>query len=95
MVKVKLQDATPGLINEYNAEAAENTAGTQGLATICNSKVSKLAEINVEGTSKMAQLMYTTGSGSTSEYESWAAKLNDVYTAEAQKIQDAYMTSAE
>lgn len=44
---VKLQEATPGLIEEYNAEAAENTGGLEGLATICNEKVSFLAEISM------------------------------------------------
>ena len=31
---VKLQEATPGLIEEYNAEAAENTEGLEGLSLI-------------------------------------------------------------
>ena len=90
----KLQDATPGLIDEYNQEAAANTDGMTGLATICDKKISKLAAISTEGTEKMAQLMYTSGSGSYQDYEDWAMKLSDVYTTEAQKITDAYMDSA-
>mgnify|MGYP003589600142 FL=1 len=90
----KLQDATPGLIDEYNQEAAANTEGVTGLATICDKKISKLAAISTEGTEKMAQLMYTSGSGSYQDYEDWAMKLSDVYTTEAQKITDAYMDSA-
>lgn len=90
----KLQDATPGLIGEYNQEAAANTDGVTGLATICDKKISKLASISTEGTEKMAQLMYTSGSGSYQDYEDWATKLNDVYITEAQKITDAYMDSA-
>jgi len=90
----KLQDATPGLIDEYNQEAAANTDGMTGLATICNKKISELAKINTEGTKKMAQLMYTSGNGSYQDYEDWAMKLSDVYTTEAQKITDAYTSSA-
>lgn len=90
----KLQEATPGLIDEYQNEAASNTDGVSGLAKISNDKISKLAEISTEGTEKMAQLMYSSGSGSYSEYQEWATKLTDVYTTEAQKITDAYMASA-
>lgn len=89
----KLQEATPALIDEYNTEAATNTDGVQGLATICQAKVTKLAGISTEGTTKMARLLYTSGSGSTSEYQEWAGKLSDVYTEEAQKITDAYTAS--
>ena len=91
---IKLQNATPGLIDEYYAEAVNNTAGLQGLATICNNKVSVLAGICNEGVSKMATYYYNHGSGSYDEYESWGTKLYDVYMIEAGKIQDAYMNSA-
>ncbi|EHF02784.1 hypothetical protein HMPREF1008_00429 [Olsenella sp. oral taxon 809 str. F0356] len=90
----KLQAATPGLIEEYNSEAAGNTEGIQGLAQISNAKVTKLAGIESEGTSKMAGVMYGSGSGSYDEYEEWAGKLYEVYEAEASKIMDAYMESA-
>lgn len=91
---IKLQNATPSLIDEYYAEAANNTAGLQGLATICNNKVSVLAGICNEGVSKMATYYYNHGNGSYDEYESWGTKLYDVYMIEAGKIQDAYMNSA-
>ena len=35
---VKLTDATPVLIEEYNSEAADNDESLEGLAGICNSK---------------------------------------------------------
>ena len=91
---VKIQEAVPGLIEEYKAEAAENTDGLSGLATICNDKVSELAEISNDGVSEMAEFYYEHGSGSYEEYEEWAGKLMDVYMEEAGKIQDAYMESA-
>lgn len=90
----KLQAATPGLIEEYKAEAANNTAGLEGLAEIANNKVSELAEIANDGVSEMAKLMYTVGSGKYEEYEKWATKLYDVYEVEAAKIYDVYTNSA-
>ncbi len=88
----KIKDATPGLVSEYNQEAARNTDGINGLATICNDKIGKLAEISNDGVSKMASYMMKHG-GSYSDYESWANKLYDVYNTEAGKITDAYMAS--
>ncbi len=90
----KIVDAVPGLVEEYNQEAATNTAGLEGLAELSNNKIMKLAEISNEGIEEMAELMYTTGSGKYEEYEEWAGKLMDVYTEEATKITDAYMKSA-
>lgn len=91
---VKIKVATPGLINEYKAEAANNTGGLMELAEISNNKVSKLAEISNEGVGEMAELMFRAGSGKYSEYEEWAGKLYDVYMEEADKIYDVYMNSA-
>lgn len=91
---VKLQEATPGLIEEYNTEAAENTEGLEGLATICNEKVSALAEISMEGTQEMANIYLHSGDGTSEEYQEWGTKLQEVYLTEAAKIQEAYMESA-
>ena len=91
---VKLQDATPGLIEEYKSEAANNNDGLEGLATICNAKVTELAKISNEGISEMAEYYYKHGSGPYDEYSEWAGKIQDVYMEEAGKIQDAYMESA-
>ena len=91
---VKLQDATPGLIEEYKLEAANNSDGLEGLAAICNAKVTELAEISNDGIPEMAKYYYKHGSGSYDEYSEWAGKILDVYMEEAGKIQDAYMDSA-
>ena len=90
----RLQNAVPELIDEYNAEAAENDAGLNGLATICNAKVSELAAISVEGMEEMARYYYRHGSGAYEEYSEWTGKLQDVYMTEAAKIQAVYMDSA-
>ena len=91
---VKLTDATPVLIEEYNSEAADNDEGLEGLAGICNSKVTELAKISNDGISEMAKYYYKHGNGSYDEYSEWAGKLQDVYIEEAGKIQEAYMQSA-
>ena len=90
----KIRDAAPGLVEEYEAEAAENTNGLEGLAQISSEKIGKLAEITTEGTSEMASFMMFHGSGDYDEYEEWAGELYDVYEEEAEKITSAYLDSA-
>jgi len=91
---IKLQKATPGIIEDYKEEAKENNDGLEGLAKLSNDKIAILAEINNEGVGEMAEVMMTKGSGSYDEYEGWAQKLMDVYMEEASKVTDAYMDSA-
>ncbi len=93
--KQKIIDATPGLVEEYNNESASNNAGLEGLAEICNNKISELAEISNEGVSEMADFMLKNGNGSYSDYENWSGKLMEVYMEESGKITDAYMKSAQ
>ena len=89
----KIKEATPKLVEEYNAESAEISTDLEALAELSNSKVSKLAEISNEGISKMAELQLKNGS-EYSEYEEWAKKLSDVYTEYGKQITDAYTSSA-
>ena len=89
----KLQEATPILIAEYKEAVAQNNDGLNGLAKLCNEKVSELAKISNDGIQEMAKLYYRKGSGSYEEYSDWAGKIQDVYLEEAAKIQDAYMDS--
>jgi hypothetical protein len=93
--KQKIIDATPGLVEEYNNEAASNNAGLEGLDEICNNKIAELAEISNEGVSEMADFMLKNGNGSYSDYENWSGKLMEVYMEESGKITDAYMKSAQ
>lgn len=53
----QIQDATPGLIEEYNAESADKANDLNALAELSNSKVEKLAEICNTGVEEMAELM--------------------------------------
>ncbi|MGC4018355.1 MAG: hypothetical protein QM793_03430 [Muricomes sp.] len=90
----KIKDATPGLVDEYNSEAAGAAGDVNKLAEISNAKITKLAEISNEGISKMAELMLKNGDEQAT-YEEWAGKLTDVYMEYAQQITDAYMSSAQ
>ena len=89
----KIKDATPGLVEEYNNEAAEKAGDINALAELSNAEIEKLAEISNEGIEKMAELMLKNGD-SEETYTEWANKLTDVYMEEAQKITDEYMNSA-
>lgn len=100
----KLRDATPGLIEEYGADAetfltdvTEDTDVTAGLLDICSGKIAKLAEVSNEGITAMAQVMYTAGTSadpeSFSQYEQWAGQLQDIYMEESSKITEVYLDS--
>lgn len=89
----QIQDATPGLIEEYKTESADISNDIEALATLSNEKIGKLAEINAKGTEEMAALMTTNGD-EYETYEEWAGKLYDVYEEYAGQISDAYMDSA-
>ena len=45
----KIKEATPGLVEEYNAEAAEKAGDVNALAELSNAKIEKLAEISNDG----------------------------------------------
>ena len=89
----QIQDATPGLVDEYNTESADKAGDIEALAELSNSKVEKLAEICNEGIEKMAELMLENGDDQET-YEEWAGKLQDVYTEYSAQITDAYTNSA-
>ncbi|KAF1295192.1 hypothetical protein BAU15_05425 [Enterococcus sp. JM4C] len=89
----KMQDESPKLVDEYNAEYPSIQGGINALAELSNKKVAKLAETSNEGVAKMAELQLN-NKDDYSVYEEWAGKLIAVYSEEAQKIIDAYMASA-
>ncbi len=89
----QIQDATPGLVEEYNTESADISGDLEALAELSNSKVEKLAEICNEGVGEMAELMNKNGD-EYETYEDWAGKLQDVYMEYSTQITDAYTDSA-
>lgn len=89
----QIQDATPGLVEEYNTEAADKADDLEALAELSNSKVEELSQICNDGIAEMASLMNTNGDDYET-YEEWAGKLQDVYSEYAAQITDAYTDSA-
>ncbi len=89
----KLNDMTPGKIDEFNSEADESDGSISSLAEISNNKVADLAEVCTEGIQKMAELMYRNGDD-CSVYEENASKLYSVYEDCGTQIYDAYLARA-
>lgn len=89
----QIQDATPGLVEEYNTESAEISNDLNALAELSNSKIEELADISNAGIEEMAELMTKNGD-EYDTYEEWAGKLQDVYSDYASQITDAYTSSA-
>ena len=57
----QLQDATPGLVEEYKTESADKAGDLEALAELSNSKIEELADICNDGVSEMADLMLENG----------------------------------
>ena len=89
----KLNDMTPGKIDEFNSEADASDGSIESLAEISNNKVADLAEVCTEGIQKMAEVMYRNGDD-YSVYEENAQKLYSVYEDCGTQIYDAYLARA-
>lgn len=87
----KMKEKTPQLVNEYKEEGAGKDESDQ--AEICTKKIQILADIDVDGMGKMAELMTDNGD-SYDTYEKWATKLSDKYMQYASKITDVYSNAA-
>ncbi len=88
----QLEEATPTLIEEFNAEA-EGVTDVVELANICTDKIQELALIETQGTERMALVMYRDGDD-YEVYEDWSMKLYDVYEAQSMEITSAYEDAA-
>ncbi len=89
----KLNDMTPGKIDEFNSEADASDGSISSLAEISNNKVADLAVVCTEGIQKMAEVMYRNGDD-YSVYEENASKLYSVYEDCGTQIYDAYLARA-
>jgi predicted small secreted protein len=88
----KLQETTPQLIAEFRAAAGEETDIIR-LSELSTKKTEELALISTEGMQKMAEIP-AEYNGDYAAYDEWAAKLMQVYTDEAAKIEAVYMELA-
>lgn len=88
----KLTDATPGLIEEFESEAALNFGGEEGLTEILSSKQLVLSEIAAE-CANVLSAFYSASSQDDAEataYIEWNNKINSMYTQEARKLTEIY-----
>ena len=79
----KMNDATPGLIEEYKKDA-EGVSDMNKLANISAKKTEKLANICAKGGKRLAAI-HTKENDDEDKYNEWMNKLTDVYQDEAQK----------
>lgn len=85
----KIKEAGTKAVKEFKEEAADETDVTE-LATLANNKVLDIANVQVEGGTKMAELMTKNGD-EYSKYENAYKKLYSVYNDEGMKVYSAYM----
>lgn len=87
---LQLQNASISLVEELREEAAANTEGGEGLASIMVDKTTKLANILASGELVLAEFMEENNSD-YKEYSEWAEKLTEIYNQEANKLYDVYL----
>ena len=85
----KIEEAGTKALKEFKEEAADETDITS-LAEIANNKVMDIATVQVEGGSKMAELMTKNGD-EYSKYEEAYNKLYSVYNEQGMKVYSAYI----
>ena len=86
----KLQEATPGLIDDFLAEAPNNTEGASGLLDLYQEKSGKILDIYQEGAKEMLDAYHKHSSGVYTEFDEWRDKLYDVFDEERDKIYKAF-----
>ena len=90
----RIRTSSQALIEEFKNEAAVNTEGIDGLSGLASKTVQALAEIMADGADQMDQHRLLAGASSAEDYETWRAKLDEVYTEESRKIMDTYTALA-
>ena len=86
----KIEDAGAKALDEFKDEASSKS-DVNSLAELANDKVSDIATVQVEGGSKMAELMNKNGD-EYSKYEKAYKKLYSVYNDEAMKVYKEYIS---
>lgn len=86
----KMEEITPSLVESFKIEANASDRLDVTLANISTEKVTELADILTQGTSKMSELMYKNGD-SYEIYQKWSMKLSSNYSECAKKITDEYI----
>lgn len=92
----KIEDKTPVLIEEYQAEIQNNQDGVNGLSVIANRKARELQALSDEGISKLRGMYQDSSNKEDIDLDTMINQLSASYTAQVARISDIYLrTSAE
>ncbi|PQF25903.1 LysM peptidoglycan-binding domain-containing protein [Enterococcus mundtii] len=92
----KIEDKTPVLIEEYQAEIQNNQDGVNGLSVIANRKARELQALSDEGISKLRGMYQDASNKKDIDLDTMINQLSASYTAQVARISDIYLrTSAE
>lgn len=92
--KKKIEEQTPRLIEEYQAEIQNNQNGLTGLSTIANQKARTLQAISDEGISQLQSKYQTAQTKEGVDLATWINQLSANYTEQVAKISDIYLRTS-
>lgn len=90
----KIEEQTPRLIAEYQAEIKNNQNGVTGLSTIANQKARALQAISDEGIRKLQEKYQAAQTKDGVELATWINQLSANYTEYVAKISDVYLRTS-
>jgi len=90
----KLEEQTPRLIEEYQAEIQNNQNGVMGLSAIANQKARALQAISDEGISKLQATYQAAPTKEGVDLANWINQLSADYTEQVAKISDIYLRTS-
>lgn len=90
----KLEEQTPRLIEEYQAEIQNNQNGVMGLSAIANQKARALQAISDEGISKLQATYQAAPTKEGIDLANWINQLSADYTEQVAKISDIYLRTS-
>lgn len=90
----QIEEKTPVLIEEYQAEIQNNTGGVAGLSAIANQKARELQAISDEGISKLRAAYQAADDKSGVDLATLINQLSANYTNQVAKISDIYLRTS-
>ncbi|MEY8445928.1 LysM peptidoglycan-binding domain-containing protein [Enterococcus ratti] len=90
----KIEEQTPRLIEEYQAEIQNNQNGVAGLSTIANQKARDLQVISDEGIDQLKAKYQAAQTKENVDLGAWIDQLSAKYTEQVAKISDIYLRTS-
>lgn len=90
----KIEDKTPVLIEEYQAEIQNNQDGVNGLSVIANRKARELQALSDEGISKLRGMYQDASNKEDIDLDTMINQLSASYTAQVARISDIYLRTS-